>query len=98
MSERGPTDSPRSTNETRESPHITLFVIEKGEQSGEHVGDGRWAVVVFEDLKHFETPVIIRCTGILEEELSVPPFLQCSPDLALPELAGKGVPRVRNKG
>ncbi len=54
--------------------------------------------MVFEDLKHFETLVIIRCTGILEEESGVPPVLQCGPDLALPELAGKSVPRVRNKG
>jgi len=77
---------------------IALFVVEEGEQSGERVGDGRRAVVVFEGLEHFETPVIIQCTGILEEEPGVPTVLQSSPDLALPELAGKGVPRVRNKG
>ena len=54
--------------------------------------------MVFEDLKHFETLVIISCTGILEEKSGVPPVLQCGPDLALPELAGEGVPQVRNKG
>jgi hypothetical protein len=49
--------------------------------------------VVFEDLKHFKTLIIIYCTGILEEEPGVPTVLQSSPDLALPELAGKGVAR-----
>ena len=51
--------------------------------------------MVFKDLKHFETLVIISCTGILKEKLGVPPVLRCGPDLALPELAGEGVPRVR---
>jgi len=77
---------------------ITLFVVEKGEQSGERVGDGRWEVVVFKDLKHFKTLIKIGCTGILKKEPGVPTVLQSSPDLALPELAGEGVLRVRNKG
>ena len=53
--------------------------------------------MVFEDLKHFKTLIIICCTGIFEEEPGVPTVLQSRPDQALPELAGKGVPRVRDK-
>ncbi len=54
--------------------------------------------MVFEGFEHFETLVIIQCTGILKEEPGVPTVLQSSPDLALSELAGKGIPRVHNKG
>ena len=48
-------------------------------------------VVVFEDLKHFKTLVIICRARILEEKPGIPAFLQSRPDLALPELAGEGI-------
>ncbi len=91
MNGKGQKNSLQSLSETRESPQYPLFVIEEGEQCGEGVGDGGRAVVVFEDLKHFKTLVVICRAGILKEETSVPTVLQRCPDLALPELAGKGI-------
>jgi hypothetical protein len=76
---------------------ITLFVIEEGEQSGEGVGEGERAVVVFEDLKHFKTLVVICRAGILKEETGVPAVFRRCPDLALPELAGKGIHQVSDE-
>ncbi len=76
---------------------ITLFVVEEREQSGEGVGDGSGVVVVFEDLKHLETLVVICRTRILEEKSGVPAVLQTRPDLTLPELAGKGIGGVSDE-
>ena len=77
---------------------ITLLVDEEQQdQSSEGVGDGGRAVVVFEDLKHFKILVIIRRAGILKKEPGVPTVLQCRLDLALPELAGKGIQRVSDE-
>ena len=53
--------------------------------------------MVFEDLKHFKTLVVICGAGILKEETGVPVVLHHCLDLALPELAGKGIHRVSDE-
>jgi hypothetical protein len=45
-----------------------------------------------------EALVIKRGAGILEEEPGVPAVFQSRPDLSLPELAGKGIRRIRDEG
>jgi hypothetical protein len=73
MNGKGQKNPPRSLSETCESPQYPLFVIEEGEQSGEGVGDGGRAVVVFEDLKHFKTLVVICRAGISKRKRASPP-------------------------
>ena len=53
--------------------------------------------MVFEDLKHFKTLVLIRRANVLEEEPGIPAVLQYRLDLAFPELAGKGIHQVSDE-
>ncbi len=77
--------------------HITLPVIEEGQQGGESVRDGRGAEVVFKDLKHLEALVKVSRTCVLKEKLSGAVF-QSGPDLTLPVLAGESIGRIRDEG
>ena len=52
--------------------------------------------MVLEDLKHLETFAEVRCSSVLEQEASRA-ILQGRPKLTLPKLAGKSIPRVREK-
>jgi hypothetical protein len=76
---------------------ITLPVVEEGQQGSESVGDGRGAEVVFKDLKHLKALVKVIRTSVLKEKPGGAVF-QSSPDLTLPELAGKRIGRIRDEG
>jgi hypothetical protein len=76
---------------------VTLPVIEERQQGGEGVGNGGGAEVILEDLEHLETLVIeIRTSGLKEKPGRA--ILQGRPELTLPELAGKRIRRIRDKG
>ena len=53
--------------------------------------------MVFEDLKHLETLVVICRACILKEKPGVPAVLQSRTDLTLPELAGEGIGGVSDE-
>ncbi len=76
---------------------ITLPVVEEGQQGGESVGDGRGMEVAFKDWKHLNALVKVSRTGFLKEKPGGAVF-QSSPDLTLPELAGKSIGRIHDEG
>ncbi len=76
---------------------VTLPVIEERQQGGEGVGNGGGAEVVFEDLTHLETLVVESGPRVLKEKPGGA-VLQGSTELTLPELAGKRICRIRDKG
>jgi hypothetical protein len=92
-----PKDSPRMQTKLMNPLRITLPVVEEGQQGGESVGDGREVEVVFKDLKHLKALVKVSRTSVLKEKPGGAIF-QRSPDLTLPESAGKSIGRIRDEG
>jgi hypothetical protein len=76
---------------------VTLPVIEERQQGGEGVGNGGGAEVVLEDLKHLESLIKESRTRVLKEKPGGA-VLQGRTELTLPELAGKRIRRIRDKG
>ena len=52
--------------------------------------------MVLKNLKHLETFAEVRCASVFKQEASQTIF-QGRPKLTLPKLAGKSIPRVREK-
>jgi hypothetical protein len=76
---------------------VTLPVIEERHQGGECVGNRGGAKVVLEDLKHLKTLVVESRTHVLKEKPGGA-VLQGRTELTLPELTGKRIHRIRDKG
>jgi hypothetical protein len=76
---------------------VTLPVIEERQQGGEGVGNGGGPEVVLEDLEHLKTLVVESRTSVLKEKPGGA-ILQGRMELTLPELAGKRIRRIRDKG
>jgi hypothetical protein len=75
---------------------VALSIIEKGKTGSERVGDGRGTEVVFEDLNHLESLAGVLGVGVLKEVTNRSVLEGCA-DLALPELASKGVATISHQ-
>jgi hypothetical protein len=75
---------------------VALSVVEKGKKGSEQVGDGRGTEVVFEGLNHLESLAKVLGVGVLKE-VTNRAILEGRADLALPELASKGVATISHQ-
>jgi hypothetical protein len=75
---------------------VALSVVEKGKKGSEQVGDGRGMEMVFKDLNHLESLAEELGVGVLKEVINQS-ILEGRADLALPELASKGVATISHQ-
>jgi hypothetical protein len=95
-----PGQSPQTTLKPRtklvDTLLVALSVIEKGKKGSEQVVDGRGMEVVFEDLNHLKSLAKVLGVGVLKE-VTNQSVLEGRADLALPELASKGVATINHQ-
>ncbi len=91
-----PPDDPQTGTKLVDTLLVTLSVVEKGEKGSEQVGDGRGTEVVFENLNHLESLAKVLGVGVLKE-VTNRSILEGRADLALPELASKGVATISHQ-